>query len=54
MYRFLLPFRIAKFGTWLALALAALAACGAPQAALPAPAGAASGQHTFIYYYTDN
>ncbi|MBW7882759.1 MAG: hypothetical protein H3C34_08990 [Caldilineaceae bacterium] len=54
MYRFSLLFRIVKVSAWIALGLAALAACGAPQAALPAPAGAASGQHTFIYYYTDN
>ncbi len=38
----------------LLLASLMLAACGGEPSALPAPAGAAAGQNTFLYLYTDN
>lgn len=38
---------------WGALVVALLAACGGGEQAV-VPAGAAQGQHTFLYFYTDS
>lgn len=45
--------RLTGFTLWGVLLLALLAACGtgSPQAVIPA--GAAQGQATFLYFYTD-
>lgn len=43
--------RTAALALWGMLALLLLAACGGEQAVVPA--GAAQGQATFLYFYTD-
>jgi len=48
-----LPFRSGMMVFWLALLALAGAACSPAQTPLPFPAGATTGQSTFVYYYTD-